>query len=55
MLRKNAKVYMGARNSDKSRAAIKQLEEETGKIAFLIPLDLSDLHQVREAASNFLR
>lgn len=55
MLNKNAKVYVGARDSDKSRDAIKQLKEETGKDAILISLDLSDLHQVRKAAEEFLR
>ncbi|KIM25452.1 hypothetical protein M408DRAFT_331199 [Serendipita vermifera MAFF 305830] len=55
MLRKNAKVYVGARDSDKSRDAIKRLKEETGKDPILIPLDLSDLHQVRKAAELFLQ
>jgi len=55
MINKNAKVYMGARDSEKSRAAIKQLREETGKDVNFIPLDLSDLHQVRKAAESFLR
>lgn len=55
MMHKNAKVYMGARDSEKSRAAIKQLREETGKDVNFIPLDLSDLHQVRKAAESFLR
>lgn len=54
MLEKNAKVYVAARDSEKSREAIKKLKEETGKDAFLIPLDLSDLHQVRKAAEDFL-
>jgi retinol dehydrogenase 12 len=55
MMHKNAKVYMGARDSEKSRAAIKQLKEETGKDVNFIPLDLSDLHQIRKAAESFLR
>jgi retinol dehydrogenase-12 len=55
MLLKNAKVYIGARNTDKSKDALKRLKDETGKEAFLIPLDLSDLHQVRKAAEDFLR
>ncbi|KIM19728.1 hypothetical protein M408DRAFT_30977 [Serendipita vermifera MAFF 305830] len=54
LLRKNAKVYIGARDSGKSRDAIRQLKEETGKEATLIPLDLSDLRQVRKAAEDFL-
>ena len=55
MLLKNAKVYVASRDSEKSHEAIKKLKEETGKDAFLIPLDLSDLHQVRKAAEDFLR
>ena len=55
MLEKNAKVYIGARDSTKTQDALKQLKEETGKDAFLIPLDLSDLHQVRKASEDFLR
>jgi retinol dehydrogenase 12 len=55
MLEKNAKVYVAARDSTKSHQAIEKLKEETGKDVFLIPLDLSDLHQVRKAADDFLR
>ena len=55
MMRKDAKVYMGARDSEKSRNAIKKLKEETGKDITFIPLDLSDLHHVRRAAEAFLR
>ena len=55
MLLKNAKVYVASRDSEKSHEAIKKLKEETGKDAILIPLDLSDLHQVRKAAEDFLR
>jgi len=52
---KNAKVYMGVRDSEKTRNAIKKLKEETGKDVTFIPLDLSDLKQVRKAAESFLR
>ncbi|KIM25455.1 hypothetical protein M408DRAFT_331202 [Serendipita vermifera MAFF 305830] len=55
MLRKNAKVYVGARDSEKSRDAMKRLKDETGKDPILISLDLSDLHQVRKAAEEFLQ
>lgn len=55
MLEKNAKVYIAARDSPKSQDALKRLKEETGKEAYLLPLDLSDLHQVRKAAEDFLR
>jgi retinol dehydrogenase-12 len=55
MMHKNAKVYMGARDSEKSRTAVKQLKEETGEDITFIPLDLSDLHHVRKAAEAFLR
>jgi NAD(P)-dependent dehydrogenase (short-subunit alcohol dehydrogenase family) len=54
LLEKNAKVYIGARDSQKSHNAIKALKEETGREPILIPLDLSDLHNVRKAAEIFL-
>jgi retinol dehydrogenase-12 len=54
-LEKNAKVYMAARNSQKTADALKHLEEETGRNATLLPLDLSDLHSVRAAAEQFMR
>lgn len=46
---------MAARDSQKSREAIKRLKEETGKDVTLIPIDLSDLHNVRKAGEAFLR
>jgi len=54
LLEKNAKVYVAARESQKSSDAIKKLKEETGKEAIHLPLDLTDLHNVRKAAEIFL-
>jgi retinol dehydrogenase-12 len=55
LLLKNAKVYVGARDSQKTKDALKQLKEETGREPFHLPLDLSDLHAVRKSAETFLR
>ncbi|KAG8805922.1 hypothetical protein FRC19_007568 [Serendipita sp. 401] len=56
MLQHDAKVYMMARDSQKSHDAIKRMKQETGKEAIeLIPLDLADLRGVRKAAEIFLR
>lgn len=55
LLEKNAKVYIAARNSQKSIDAVRTLQEETGKEPILLPVDLADLHSVRSAAETFLR
>jgi retinol dehydrogenase 12 len=52
---KNAKLYIGARESQKTKDALARLKEETGKEAILLPLDLGDLHSVRKSAETFLR
>ncbi|KAJ6574425.1 NAD-P-binding protein [Mycena capillaripes] len=54
LLLKNAKVYLAARSLEKAAAAIKRLEEETGKRAIFLQLDLADLPSVRESAETFL-
>jgi retinol dehydrogenase-12 len=54
LLEHNAKVYVASRDSQKSHDAIKNLKEETGKEAILLPVDLSDLRNVRKAADTFL-
>ncbi|KAF7360538.1 Short-chain dehydrogenase/reductase family protein [Mycena venus] len=54
LLLKNAKVYLAARSAEKATAAIKRLEEETGKSAIFIQVDLADLPSVRKAADAFL-
>lgn len=59
-MEKNARVYMAARDSQKSKEALEDLKKETatkgskGSIEF-IPLDLADLQSVRKAAELFLR
>ncbi|KAK3309301.1 uncharacterized protein B0T15DRAFT_488050 [Chaetomium strumarium] len=54
---KNARVYVAARNEDKARSAIQDLTGSVpasrGSLEFL-PLDLSDLNHVRDAARDFL-
>lgn len=55
LLEKNAKVYMAARNSQKTTNALKRLKEETGRDIAHLPIDLADLHTVRTAAEQFLR
>jgi retinol dehydrogenase-12 len=55
MLKKNAKVYITARSEQKARTTIEELEAETGRKAFFLELELSDLQNVRKAAAVFLR
>ena len=55
LLIKGAKVYIAARQSQKTENAIARLQEETGKEAHLIPIDLSELKTVLAAAEMFLR
>ena len=54
LLEHNAKVYLAARSPARAQTAIDQLKQETGKEAIFLKLDLSDLKQVRQAASDFL-
>ncbi|PVF97113.1 NAD(P)-binding protein [Serendipita vermifera] len=53
-LLKNAKLYIGARDSQKTKDALAQLKEETGREPIHLPLELEDLHAVRKAAETFL-
>ncbi|KAJ7786444.1 hypothetical protein B0H16DRAFT_1490490 [Mycena metata] len=53
LLPKNAKVYMFSRSRERAESAISRLKSETGKEAFFIQLDLSDLDSVRRAADEF--
>ncbi|KAJ7635521.1 NAD-P-binding protein [Mycena polygramma] len=55
LLLKTATVYLAARSPDKAREAIARLQEETGKAAVFIELDLADLRSVRKAAEAFLK
>ncbi|KAA1477766.1 NAD(P)-binding protein [Dentipellis sp. KUC8613] len=54
LLAHNAKVYMACRDEGKSNSAISALEQETGRKAIFLHLDLSDLESVRKAANEFL-
>lgn len=54
-LRRNAKVYMAARNWDSALAAITELEKDTGRVAIPLHLDLSSITSCRRAAEVFLR
>jgi NAD(P)-dependent dehydrogenase (short-subunit alcohol dehydrogenase family) len=54
LLARNAKVYIAARNQEKTEAAIKDLKEQTGKEALWLKLDLADLAAVKAAAQEFL-
>ncbi|KAJ7505236.1 hypothetical protein B0H11DRAFT_1977646 [Mycena galericulata] len=53
LLQHNAKVYIAARSEEKAKAAIKDLQSETGKEAEFLHLDLADLHSVKRAAEEF--
>lgn len=55
LLAHNAKVYIAARSQEKAESAIKDLEEQTGRSAIFLQLDLADLPSVRAAAEEFLR
>ncbi|KAK7008517.1 NAD(P)-binding protein [Favolaschia claudopus] len=52
LLLHNAKVYIGCRSIAKAEAAIDALEKDTGKRAILIPLDLSSLDSIKQAAAE---
>ncbi|KAK7025255.1 hypothetical protein R3P38DRAFT_3269965 [Favolaschia claudopus] len=54
LLNHNAKVYMASRNQSKAEEAIKELEEQTGKQALFLKLDLGDLKTVKASAAEFL-
>jgi retinol dehydrogenase 12 len=53
LLEHNAKVYLGARNQTKAKAAIEDLKQKTGKEAIWLKLDLADLKSVKAAAEEF--
>lgn len=46
---------MASRSKEKADAAIKELQQQTGKEAIFLELDLSSLASVRKAAEEFLR
>ncbi|KAG9225993.1 hypothetical protein CCMSSC00406_0009090 [Pleurotus cornucopiae] len=55
LLAHNAKVYIAARNEEKTRVAIQDLKAATGKEAYYLHLDLADLKAIKQAAAEFLR
>ncbi|OJA18872.1 hypothetical protein AZE42_08567 [Rhizopogon vesiculosus] len=54
LLTKNAKVYIACRDKAKGEAAIRELQDSTGKEAVLLQLNLSNLRSVKAAAEEFL-
>lgn len=46
---------MASRSKERADAAIKELQQQTGKEAIFLELDLSNLASVRKAAEEFLR
>ncbi|PPR04095.1 hypothetical protein CVT24_010668 [Panaeolus cyanescens] len=55
LLAHNATVYLAARNENKTKQAIADLKQETGKEGIFLELDLSDLRSVKRAAEEYLR
>ncbi|KAJ6465679.1 hypothetical protein DFH09DRAFT_1346245 [Mycena vulgaris] len=53
LLKKNGKVYMTSRSRQRTKAAIADLEQETGRQAIFLQLDLADLHSVKAAAAEY--
>ena len=54
LLAHNARVYLAARSAQKANEAIAELQEETGKQAIFLQLDLADIPAVRRSAQEFL-
>lgn len=54
-MKKNAKVYLAARDERKALAAIEELERETGKRAHYLHLDLASMKSIKASAETFLR
>ena len=55
LLRKNAKVYLAARNKTRAEAAIKSLKSTTGKEAIFLEIDLADLDSIKRAVDEFTK
>ncbi|KIJ39343.1 hypothetical protein M422DRAFT_257960 [Sphaerobolus stellatus SS14] len=49
LLQKNVKIYIATRSETKVNEAIRKLQEETGREAIFVHLDLADLASVRRA------
>ncbi|KAG6823031.1 hypothetical protein H0H92_011664 [Tricholoma furcatifolium] len=54
LLAHNAKVYIAARNKEKTEAAIEDLRATTGKEAIFLKVDLADLPSIKAGAEEFL-
>ncbi|EIW80515.1 NAD(P)-binding protein [Coniophora puteana RWD-64-598 SS2] len=54
LLLKNAKVYIAARDKSKAELAIDDLKASTGKEAYFIQLDLSNLRKVKAAVEEYM-
>lgn len=54
LLSKNAKVYLAGRNEEHLRSAIASLQQDTGKEAQRLVVDLGDLASIRAATGEFL-
>jgi len=55
LLSKNARVYMASRSQERAEAAIRLLQNETGKEAIFLKMDLSSLDSIRRATEEFQR
>ncbi|KAJ3773147.1 NAD(P)-binding protein [Lentinula raphanica] len=55
LLIKGCDVWLAARSKAKAEPVIAELKEVTGKEAYFLELDLSDLDAIKEAAEKFLR
>ncbi|KAJ6541978.1 NAD(P)-binding protein [Mycena vulgaris] len=55
LLLHNAKVYLACRSISKGEEAIATLEKQTGKAPILLPLDLSSLDSIKQAAAELGR
>ena len=55
LLIKGCDVWLAARSKAKAEPVIAELKEATGKEAYFLELDLSDLDAIKEAAEKFLR
>ncbi|KAH7101779.1 NAD(P)-binding protein [Auriculariales sp. MPI-PUGE-AT-0066] len=53
LLKHNGKVYIGCRSQPKAEAALARLKTETGRQAYFLSLDLSDLNAVKSSAEQF--
>ncbi|KAJ7609840.1 hypothetical protein FB45DRAFT_943100 [Roridomyces roridus] len=55
LLAHNAKVYIAGRSEKKVNEAIKELQTQTGKTAFFMPVDLSDLRSIKKGVDEFVQ